>query len=86
MNNNFDGRKLNGMSISEIAVVIYRDWKRVYFGAAPYLSAMLSLDSISDNYGLDSGRSIVTYFLGNATTWRGEIARAVKKELNARIK
>jgi pyruvate kinase len=35
---------------------------------------------------LDSGKSIVIYFLGNAQTWRGPIAKAVKKELNSRIK
>ena len=34
----------------------------------------------------DSGRSVVAYFLANAGTWRGEVARRVKKELNAMIK
>jgi hypothetical protein len=28
----------------------------------------------------------VAYFLANAGTWRGEVAKAVKKELNAQIK
>jgi hypothetical protein len=47
---------------------------------------MRSLTSVQDNYGMDTGRSVVTYFLCNAQTWHGPIAKAVKKELNARIK
>jgi len=35
---------------------------------------------------MDSGDSIVRYFLSNASTWRGETARRVKKELNAMLK
>ena len=70
----------------EIAGEIRRDWKKVYFGAVPYLSAMATLDSINSMYILDSGRSIVAYFLANATTWKGEKAREIKKELNAMLK
>jgi hypothetical protein len=47
---------------------------------------MTSLNSINDNYGADSGRSIVAYFLANAPTWRGPFAKAVKAELNSRLK
>ena len=32
----------------------------------------------------DSGRSIVRYFLGNAGTWRGDVAKAIKAELKRR--
>lgn len=78
------------MSISQIAQVIRKDWraqgKGIYFGAKPYLDAMDCLQSVNDNYGLDSGRSMVAYFLSNASTWKGETAKAVKKELNKRIK
>lgn len=79
------------MTISELASVIRKDWARnsksgIYFGAKPYLEAMYSLTTVQDNYGADSGRSIVAYFLGNASTWKGEVAKAVKKELNKRIK
>ncbi len=73
-------------TLSQIALIIRQDWKNVYFGAVPYLSALSTLETVNDNYGLDSGRSIVTYFLVNAQTWRGEVAREVKKELNRRIK
>lgn len=64
-----------------IALEIRRDWSKPYFGAKPYLDAMSSLDSINDDYGLDSGKSIVLYFLSNAQGWKGEKAREIKKEL-----
>jgi len=73
-------------SLAEIAGEIQKDWKKVYFGAKPYLHAMSTLDSVDDNYGLDSGDSIVRYFLANASTWRGEKAREIKKELNSMLK
>lgn len=73
-------------SLSTIAVEIRRDWKKPYFGAMPYLQAMMCLDSVNDNYGFDTGKSIVIYFLANAGTWKGETARRIKKELNAMIK
>jgi hypothetical protein len=70
----------------EIAREIRKDWKRVYFGAVPYLDAMASLDKITDDYGADSAVSVVIYFLSNATTWRGEVARRVKAELKSMTK
>ena len=73
-------------TLSEIANEIRKDWSKVYFGAVPYLDAMSQLNSINDNFYLDSGRSIVLYFLANAQTWRGEVARRVKKELNGMLK
>jgi hypothetical protein len=36
-------------------------------------------------YGLDSGDMIVRYFLANASTFRGESARRIKKELNSML-
>ena len=73
-------------TISQIAGIVRKDWKKVYFGAVPYLDAMFSLESVDDDYGYDSGRSVVAYFLANASTWRGETAKLVKAELNRRIK
>ena len=70
----------------EIAREIRKDWKNVSYCAAPYLQAMLCLDSITDNYGFDSGRSIVAYFLSNAGSWRGETAKRIKSELKAMCK
>ena len=77
--------KVQNRPLYEIARDIRKDWKNVYFGAKPYLDAMASLDSINDNYGWDSADSIVRYFLGNASTWRGETAKAIKKELKAMV-
>jgi hypothetical protein len=78
------------LSIDQLAGIIKADWsiqgKGIYFGAKPYLSAMYSMNTINNNYGCDSGRSIVNYFLSNATTWKGETAREIKKELNKRVK
>jgi hypothetical protein len=65
----------------EIAGEIKRDWKPVHAYAVPYVNAMQSLDSIEDNYIMDSGKEIVLRFLGNAGTWRGETAKRVKLEL-----
>ena len=68
-----------------IAAEIRSDWKKVNYAAVPYLEAMQQLNSIDDNFILDSARSIVRYFLSNATTWRGEKAREIKAELKAMI-
>lgn len=72
--------------IYEIAQEIHTDWRPMYFGAVPYCDAMQSLNKITDDYGCDSGKSVVLYFLANAQTWRGETARRIKKELNAILK
>jgi hypothetical protein len=44
------------------------------------------MGDIKDNYYQDSGTSVVSYLLGNLTTYKGETARAIKAELNARLK
>ena len=72
--------------LHEIAGEIRREWKPVNYAAKPYLEAMASLTSISDQYIEDEGRSIVAYFLANAGSWRGETARRVKAELNKMLK
>lgn len=69
--------------IYEIAADIIEDWPKPYFAAVPYINAMRDLNVITDNYMCDSGRSVLIYFLGNATTWRGETARTIKKELKS---
>ena len=70
----------------EIASEIRKTWTKVSPYAEPYLEAMQSLDSINDNYYFDSGKSIVLYFLSNASTWRGEDARRIKAELKEMLK
>ena len=73
------------MTISQIAFLVADDWPNVYFAARPYLAAMSALTLIDDTFVMDSGRSVVARFLSAASTWRGEVARGVKKELNARL-
>lgn len=72
--------------IHQIARDIRRDWKNVNYGAKPYLDAMGSLSSIKDNYGHDSARSVIAYFLSNATSWRGPTAKGIKAELKSMLK
>ena len=73
-------------TLSTIAREITRDWKNPYFGAQPYLDAMRGMGDMTDNYFEDDARSIVLYFLSNATGWRGEVAKRVKKELKDMLK
>ena len=72
--------------IHEIADEVAKGWPNPHFSAVPYLSAMFTLDRIEDSYGLDSAKSIVLYFLSNASTWRGETARRIKAELKAMVR
>jgi len=77
---------LRSKKLSELAAIIRRDWKSVNFAAKPYLEAMESLSDIKDNYMSDSGTSITSYFLANASQYKGPVAKLVKKELNRRLK
>lgn len=73
-----------------IADEIERDWGKaksgVWYGARPYLDAMHCVSDFDDTYGVhDDCTWLVLRFLGNAQTWRGEVARRVKKELKAML-
>lgn len=73
--------------ISAIAYDIRKEWgTKINYAAKPYLSVMLGLGSINDTYGFDSARSVVLYFLGNASSFRGEKAKALKLELKQHLK
>lgn len=71
--------------IREIAREIERDWTNVNFGAKPYLKAMKSLLKVTDRYYLDSAETVIRYFLANAGTWRGPVARRIKIELKGMV-
>lgn len=73
-------------SISTIAREIRRDWIKPNYAAVPYLEAMNYLESVSDKYYYDDGESVVRYFLCNATSWKGDKARAIKAELKEMLK
>lgn len=72
--------------ICEIVGDIIKDWKKPYFGAVPYINAMRHLNDINQNYGVESAKTIIEYFLVNASAWRGPEARKIKAELNKMIK
>lgn len=76
---------MSSRSLNVIASEIRNDWKNVNYGAKPYLDIMLSLDSVNDKYGYDSGKTIVLYFLSNASSWRGENAKRIKSELKKMV-
>lgn len=77
---------LQGLTLWQIANRIRKDWKKINFAAAPYLDAMGGLDNVGESFGYDSGKSVVIYFLGNASGWRGATAKAIKSELKRRTK
>ncbi len=73
----------------EIAAEIRQDWaaqKKQFPYAAPYREAMADLTDMTQMYGADSAKSVVLYFLSNATTWRGDTAKRVKQELKDMLK
>ena len=89
--------RIQDASLSHLATLVREDWPGCNnrgsaslcgmdaHPAYPYVTAMQALQTIDDAYGADSARSIVAYFLSNATGWRGPIARAVKAELKRRL-
>ncbi len=69
-----------------IANDIINHWPKPNYAAVPFIKAMRDLTTMNDNYGSEDARSLVTYFLSNAGSWRGEDARRIKAELNAMLK
>jgi hypothetical protein len=72
-------------NIDTIASEILIDWKNVNYAAKPYLAAMRDLETMQDNYYQDDAQSVVRYFLANAGTWRGDVAKRVKAELKGML-
>ena len=66
-----------------IAREIRADWIKPSFYALPYIDAMATLDDIDGAFYFDSARDIVTRFLCNCSSWRGETARRIKAELKS---
>lgn len=72
--------------LRDIAREIIAKWPKPFYAAVPYLQAMARMDKITDDFGHDTGKSIVTYFLSNAKGWRGPDARNIKYELKRMMK
>lgn len=71
--------------IHEIAADITHYWPNAYYGAKPYIEAMLSMNNIHGTYGAESNDTIVLYFLSNAGSFRGPMARKLKAELRQHL-
>ena len=71
--------------VREIAQDIKANWGKPYFGARPYIDAMMEIGDVSEKYGSDPAKSIIAYFLANAGTWRGDHAKRIKAELRAML-
>lgn len=74
-------------TFQQIAKDIKSTWLNVYFGAVPYLEAMLTLDTSDPEalYGIETAGDITRYFLANAQTFRGADARRLKAELKSML-
>jgi hypothetical protein len=65
-----------------------REWREVvYFGAVPYLEALLQLvnQEVTPNYGYDTTDSVILYALSNMAAFRGPEAKALKAELRTHL-
>lgn len=72
--------------VYEIAEEIRQDWYPMNFAAIPYCEAMLTIEKIDDHYYADTAKSVVSYFLTNAQSWRGPVARRIKLELKEMLR
>jgi len=77
-------RSLNAIANEIVSDPNYKGNTKTY--AQPYIAALHQMNDIEDNYYADSGESVVRYALSNLGTWRGEVARNIKAELNAMLK
>lgn len=64
---------------------IRANWENPYFGAIPYIDALSQLDNVGEKFGFDDAKSLIMYFLANASTWRGNDAKRIKAELKTMI-
>ena len=74
------------VTVSEIAQAIAKDWQNISPYAKDYLDAMKDIHDINGSYYADSAKSVVLYFLANASSYRGENARAYKALLKDMVK
>jgi hypothetical protein len=74
------------VTVSEIAHAIAKDWQNISPYAKDYLNAMKEITDINGSYYADNAKSVVLYFLANASSYRGENARAYKALLKDMVK
>lgn len=85
--NKYNSMNKNKRTFQQIARDIKSTWLNVYFGAVPYLEALLTLDTTDPNamYYYNTARDVVRYFLANAQTFKGADAGRLKEELKILI-
>ena len=74
------------VTVSEVAHAIAKDWQNISPYAKDYLEAMKDIQDINGSYYADSAKSVVMYFLANASSYRGDNARAYKALLKDMVK
>ena len=74
-------------TFSEIAREIKSLWSKPYFGAVPYLDALMSIHSTDKNapYMFETAKDVTLYLLANMGTFKGEDAKRIKSELKKMI-
>lgn len=77
---------IKSLTVSEIAHAIAKDWQNISPYAKDYLDAMKDIQDINGSYYADSAKSVVMYFLANASSYRGDNARAYKALLKDMVK
>ena len=81
---------LSSLNLASIARIARADWSKaksgIFYAAEPYLKAMGTMADLNGYFGAERGDDIVLRFLANASSWRGPVAKAVKAELNKRLK
>jgi hypothetical protein len=68
----------------EVRAHLQEQGKKVPPSAKPYLDAMDELSDVKDNYGADSGKSVVAYAMSNLKFY-GTRGKAIKAEMKSRI-
>ena len=72
--------------VYKIAADIVNDWSRPNYAALPYLTAMLTINNEQEQFGQDTAKNVILYFLSNAGTYKGPKAKELKTELKTLIK
>ena len=70
-------------TISSIMADVKKAWAKPNFAAVPYIAALSTLRTVNDVYIHEDARSLILYFLSNASSFRGPQAKALKAELRA---
>ena len=75
------GQRERPRPLSEIALEIQKEWRRLDYAAVTPVAAMHHLRHIDDRYAGHPARAVVRDFLGCSSSWRGPAARRIKAEL-----